>query len=241
MYTSTLSTLALALLPLISAQTSDSNCTAFTWDQQPGYLVYDTTETQRISASSSCPASPSAFNASHECPITAEGDVSVYFSHNLSLPFRNPEWNVKVGDGATIENFLRSIILPQVNTSLAGAGWNASLIGAIDTTMTLEPGESGYIQFTPLKRCFVGTLSNCTGELSDGLAVEACAGVAMTVNNRVTLVEGNATIFEITNGSTYNDPFGNQSSGQDGAGSVVRVGMGAAVGMMAVLGFAIWL
>merc|ERR1712093_815924 len=139
----------LSLATVQAQSTSENNCTVFTWDQQPAYYIYGPPE--RISGATTCAPRN---NESHYCA-------------------RDSCWNPP--DGVTC--FLESIIKPAVNASLNGEPWSNSVIGAIDNWEPIEPGESAYLNFTTLKRCFVGTMSNCTGNLTDGLALEACAPV----------------------------------------------------------------
>jgi hypothetical protein len=152
----------LALIPIIKDQ---SNCTVFTWDQQPSYLTYNDPQ-ERIAAGVACEA-----NASHPCALHAAGNEYVEFTHNLTNGssrynrFQDPTWTATLSNGYFVaESFLHSAIFAQVNSSLGGLPWNYSVYGAIDRTVTLEPWQSGYLNFTPVRRCFVGAMSNCTGD-----------------------------------------------------------------------------
>ena len=194
-----------AIISVSKAQGNYPNCTVFEWDEKPGYLQNGTV--QRISPAATCePAS----NQTHVCPIVADGDAQVGFRYNISSTLPNAYWN---GPNGPV-NYLHSLILPSVNSSLDGIGWPRSAIGAIDTTQALEPGTSGYINFTPYLRCFVGTMSNCTGEIADGVAIEACAPVIQTVDDSVTMLEGVFSVEEVPEDEVnqYRDPYANQVS-----------------------------
>lgn len=106
------------------------------------------------------------------------------------------------------------------------------MIGSIDTTVPLAQGATAYLNFTGLKRCFSGSLSNCSGGLTDGVAVEACAPVYHTVGRKGSgaVLDGNYTIVNVdaVNVSGYPDPFMGQSRGSAGSAGmgVERVGLG---------------
>merc|ERR1711964_809407 len=128
------------------------------------------------------------------CALKADGDIQVQYSKNVTS-LRDSCWNTP--DGVTC--FLESIIKPAVNASLNGEPWSNSVIGAIDNWEPIEPGESAYLNFTTLKRCFVGTMSNCTGNLTDGLALEACAPVWHTVGtSQRAIMDGEVIVVNIS-------------------------------------------
>lgn len=95
--------------------------------------------------------------------------------------------------------FLETIIKPAINRSLNGEPWNNSIIGVIDNTAALEPATSAYLNFTTLKRCFVGATSNCTGNLTDGLVLEVCAPVYHSVGaNKRAIMDGEVVVVNIS-------------------------------------------
>jgi len=202
------------IISVSKAQTDNPNCTIFDWDGQPGYLQNDTV--QRISAAATCEP---ARNETHECPIVAHGDAAVQYKYNISSTLRSSYWHTPHGS----ENYIHSLILSSVNSSLDGMPWPDYAIGAIDTTETLEPGTSGYIQFTPYLRCFAGILSNCTGGIEDGIGIEACAPVIQTLWDSVGVLQGDFSIEKVAEDevSHYRDPYSGQSSG-DASSSVPR-------------------
>ncbi len=201
-------------VPAIQAQaTPKGNCTVFDWDQQPAYFTYGTPE--RISGASKCAPRN---NESHYCSLVADGDIQVTYRRNATSP---PDacWNT----GAGVSCFLHSLVLAAVNSTLAGENWRESVIGAIDQTVALEPGTSAYLNFTTLNRCFVGTLSNCTGGLEDGIVLQACAPVYHTVGaNGKAIMDGEVTIVNVSASDVGNfeDPFANQVSPEEAAASM---------------------
>ncbi|KAH7417870.1 hypothetical protein BKA64DRAFT_653037 [Cadophora sp. MPI-SDFR-AT-0126] len=209
--------------------TSENNCTIFTWDQQPAYYIYGHPE--RISGATTCAPRN---NESHYCALKADGDIQVQYSNNVT-EFRDACWNTP--DGTTC--FLESIIKPAVNASLNGEPWNDSVIGSIDNWASIAPGTSAYLNFTTLKRCFVGTMSNCTGNLTDGLALEACAPVWHTVGTSPrAIMDGEVIVVNISEADVANfrDPFENQSSGEEGVAGRFLVGRDV-MGFALVLAF----
>lgn len=188
------------------------NCTVFDWDGQPGYLQNG--RAQPISAAATCEP---ARNETHKCPIVAHGDAAGQWEYNISSTLPNAY------SPDSSENYVHSLILSTVNSSLDGAPWPVYVVGAIDTTEALEPGTSGYILFTPYLRCFTGTMSNCTGGIEDGIGIKTCAPVIQTLWDSVTVLQGNFSIEEVAEDdvSLYRDPFANQVSG-DASSSVPR-------------------
>jgi hypothetical protein len=43
-----------------------------------------------------------------------------------------------------------------------------------DTSFPRAPGQAAHINFEPLKQCVAGRVSNCTGDVQDGIPTEAC-------------------------------------------------------------------
>lgn len=219
-----------AIVPLANAQYtahSNANCTVFDWDGKPGYLQNGTEE--RVSGAATC---KSASNATHACPIVAEGQAQVSFDYNTSIT--NVYWNTPHGT----ENYLHSIVLRAVNSSLDGTAWPQAAVGSIDTTQALEPGTSGYINFMPYLRCFVGTMSNCTGGIEDGVVLEACAPVIQTVDGSgaiLAILEGVFSIERVPEEDVdqYSDPFANKLSGLEGGAGRLSVLRHAIIAVLA--------
>lgn len=201
------SALSLSLIGLTAiasvAKAQANNCTVFEWDGKPGYLQTGTV--QRVSAATTC---ESASNQTHMCPIVADGDARVVFRYNISSTLPSAYWT---GPDGPVD-YVHSLILTSVNSSLDGMTWPDIAIGAIDTTQALKPGTSGYINFTPYLRCFAGTMSNCTGDIDDGVALEACAAVIQTVRDNARMLEGVFSVEEVSEDEVnqYPDPYANQ-------------------------------
>ncbi|KAL2066153.1 hypothetical protein VTL71DRAFT_2224 [Oculimacula yallundae] len=227
---------ALLSISTVEAQfQSPNNCTIFTWDKQPAYYTYGPPE--RISGATTCAPKN---NESHYCGLTAEGDIQVSYSKNISV-FADSCWRV----GNSITCWLESIIKPAINESLAGQQWNQSVIASIDNTAAIEPGVSAYLNFTTLKRCFVGTLSNCTGNMTDGDVIEACAPVYHTDGRgRGRIMDGEVIVVNISESDVGNfrDPFANQVSGSEAEGAAERLFLdGNVMGLGLVVAFAVML
>ncbi|KAH9218165.1 hypothetical protein DL95DRAFT_458721 [Leptodontidium sp. 2 PMI_412] len=161
----------------------------FTWNQQPACYIYGTPE--RISGASTCAPRN---NESHYYALKADGDIQVRYSKNVTELSDN-WWNPL----ERVSCFLGTIIKPAINRSLNGEPWNNSIIGVIDNTAALEPATSAYLNFTTLKRCFVGATSNCTGNLTDGLVLEVCAPVYHSVGaNKRAIMDGEVVVVNIS-------------------------------------------
>lgn len=229
------SIVAYLFAPSVAQSQQNGNCTVFDWDQQPGYLTNSTTEV-RVSAAATC--QPKS-NETHDCPITAAGDAQASFTYNVSTTLRNVYWQ----GPSSAESFLHNLILNAVNSSLDGATWPDYAVGLIDTTQALSPGTSGYINFAALQRCFEGTMSNCTGELEDGLAIRACAPVLNPARdgNRIGILSGRYSIVEIPEEQVtqYRDPYAGQLSSDASErlhrGTTVTLAMSLAVAFAAAM------
>ncbi|KAK0112732.1 hypothetical protein ONS95_014468 [Cadophora gregata] len=201
---------ALLSIATVHAQVvSANNCTVFSWDQQPAYYVYGPPE--RISGASTCAPRN---NESHYCALNADGDIQVQYSKNVTS-LRDSCWNTPDGPAC----FLESIVKTAVNASLNGEPWNNSVIASVNTWEAIEPGTSAYLNFTTLKRCFVGTMSNCTGNLTDGVVLEACAPVYHTTGtNPRAIMDGEVIVVNVSEADVGNfrDPFEKQFSGEGG-------------------------
>ncbi|KAL3426752.1 hypothetical protein PVAG01_00261 [Phlyctema vagabunda] len=102
------------------------------------------------------------------CTLSAKGSLNPSWSYNISGVLASPEWNGPSGP----ETFLSNL----VQQSTRDATFNSSIVGIIDTSAPLRPGRSAYLNFTMLRKCYVGTLSNCSGDgVTDGMGIEACA------------------------------------------------------------------
>jgi hypothetical protein len=147
------------------------------------------------------------------------------FTYNLTRLLPNAP--IVVDGKETSDTFLHNLILSAsgVNSSLSGASWESSVIGLIDTTQSLPPGSSGYLNFTTFKRCFAGTMSNCTGGLTDGLSIEACAPVTHTdrTTGGLDILDGKVTLVNVSSSDVeagkFPDPFRGQSRGDSESGA----------------------
>lgn len=191
------------------AQTSSSppigNCTIFNWNQQPAYLV--TYPGQRISAAQTC---PSRNNESHACPIRVTADQQLTWDYNISTVLRERIWPTKDGSGSFPFNLINSS-LPAANESSTATPFVDVIVGNIDTISELPPGTSGYLELSPYYQCYAGTMSNCTGDLTDGVGIEACAPLWHTTrtSNALPIFDGELSIRNVSanNISSYPDPF----------------------------------
>lgn len=211
------------LFPIAAAQTSSSgppqgNCTIFNWADEYIYTRYTSAAPQRISSAQYCPPRD---NTTHACSLIADGDLSVSFLTNTSFILRDQVWNTPNGP----ESHLHSLIRSTINATLAeqNVDFNRSVIGIIDQVVPLAPGNAGYLNFLPLLRCVVGTMSNCTGGLEDGFGIEACAPVA-NVDGGLRILSGKTTIQNVSQEDvgSFRDPFGNQSRGRAGKSVVLE-------------------
>jgi hypothetical protein len=214
-----------ALLSVATAQ----NCTVFNWNQQRPYLL--TYPPQRISGASTCPPSS---NTTHSCPLVASGDGQYTFSYNISSVLRDAGWNTGTGSETFMHNLIYSAVNGSLNETGTPVGWNTSVIGVLDTVYPLSPNTSAYLNFTAYKRCFAGTMSNCTGGLQDGVAIEACAPVYHTTersNGGRAILDGNYTLQEVpeANVTQYSDPFANQVRPSNWGAKSFGASSGAAV------------
>lgn len=199
----------LALLDFTAAQTNTApitNCTVFNWDQQPGYLTYSAKDIETVSGAITCPSNQ---NRTKSCPLTADGVINVLLKSNLTGNLTDTLWQDEQGHQVT---FLYSLVYNTIKGSLAaGQQFNDSIVGTVAATLPLEPGTSGYLKFTVLKRCFAGTMSGCSGGyLEDGVGVEFCAGVyTMRDNAHRPILDGEYTIQNVSAGDVtqHRDPF----------------------------------
>ncbi|KAL5340677.1 hypothetical protein BJX70DRAFT_104076 [Aspergillus crustosus] len=214
---SQLSTAAIlsSVISLTTAQSTGSNCSVFNWDNNPAYL--STYPPQRIGAAEACPDN----NSNLTCALTASGDAQYEATHNVTR--------------LNIVTFTEVVGSTVDNTSLEAPSFNASIIGAIDTTRLLEPGQAGYLNFTAYQFCYTGTVDNCTEGLDNETAVEVCAPVWR--EDGFPRIDGVYTVVNVSEDSVdrYPDPYENQVRPEDGAMSLlggVNVGL---VGLVALV------
>lgn len=221
----TVTLLALSILPTSTAQSS-SNCTTFDWDRQPPYLT--TLPPKRVSAALSCP--PSATNRS--CTLTASGDELFSASKNLSI-------------SSFIIGTARDLLIDSVQASvdpntLLAPFFNASIIVPVDRSAPLEPGKSGYLNFTAHQFCYSGSVGSCQegSEVRNGAAIEICAPLWREVGDDGEVVDGEYEVVEIDEGDVekFRDPYAGQvRADEGGAGNVMAgvsyLGLAAAVGV----------
>ncbi|KAL4904354.1 hypothetical protein BDW74DRAFT_154681 [Aspergillus multicolor] len=200
--TALFSLLALTLPAAINAQSTSANCSVFNWDRNDPYLA--TYPPQRISGASSCPDTGNL-----TCALTAEGDGQYSASNNIT--------------GLSTTTFTSVVADTVSEGSLIGPGFNESIIGSIDTTQILRPGQSAYLNFTAYKFCYTGIVANCTEGVDNGTAVEACAPVWHEQGDFATL-DGDYWIVNISASDVdkYDDPYANQvGGGGDGEGGAL--------------------
>ncbi|KAJ5992500.1 hypothetical protein N7451_008224 [Penicillium sp. IBT 35674x] len=53
--------------------------------------------------------------------------------------------------------------------------FNDSIFACVDQSRMFEAGQSTYLNFTALKFCYEGSLSNCFGSLKDDTMARFCA------------------------------------------------------------------
>jgi hypothetical protein len=222
------------LLPTLAS--ASSNCTVFHPSQQPLYFRH-ADQPRRISAAKSCP--PSNIG---DCAITAAGDDQITYTTNLTalIPY--------------FEAFSAA------NISQPPFNFSSSIIGSIDTTLALEPGQSAYINFTALMACRTGTMDNCTDAadpnpdfngngnskntsqlrtVQNGAAVEICSPVFHELGKRDVL-DGVTVLVNVSAGDVekFPDPFAGELSGEDGGAGMVAVNRMALIGV--ALGGVFW-
>ncbi|KAL4914662.1 hypothetical protein BDW62DRAFT_138265 [Aspergillus aurantiobrunneus] len=203
-----LSSLLSLSLPAITAAQGSANCSVFNWDENEAYL--ENYPPQRVSGASSCPDSTS----NQTCELTASGDAQYTLTYNIT----------------TLDSrYFASIVSDAVsNQSIDTPGFNATVTGSIDATRILNPGQSGYLNFTAYRFCYTGTVANCTGGLEDDTPLEVCAPVWHEDGSAVR-IEGEYTVVNVSaeDVGQYEDPYENQS---DGSGD--EPGEGGALGLM---------
>ncbi|RDW92895.1 uncharacterized protein DSM5745_00217 [Aspergillus mulundensis] len=202
--TALFSLLTLTLPVTINAQTQTSaNCSVFNWDQNDPYLA--TYPPQRVSGASSCAGTSENLT----CALTAEGDGQYSASNNIS--------------GLATITFTSVVADTVSEDSLIAPGFNDSVIGSIDTTQILRPGQSAYLNFTAYKFCYTGTVANCTEGVDNDTAVEACAPVWHEQGGYARL-DGEYWVVNISASDVdqYEDPYANQvGGGGDGEGGAL--------------------
>ncbi|KAL4862156.1 hypothetical protein BDV12DRAFT_190604 [Aspergillus spectabilis] len=195
---SQLSTTALLSSLLLSlptnAQSTASNCSVFNWDSNPAYLA--TYPPQRVGGAGTCPDN----EVNLTCALTASGDAQYAATRNISA--------------LNIVTFAEVVQSTVDNTTLQAPAFNASVIGAIDTTRALEPGQSGYLNFTAYQFCYTGTVGNCTEGVDNETAVEVCAPVWR--EDGFPRIDGLYTVVNVSENAVdrYPDPYENQEMGR---------------------------
>ncbi|KAJ5113287.1 hypothetical protein N7456_001821 [Penicillium angulare] len=215
-----------------SSSTSSGNCTTFNWNQDDAKIAYYAPI--RISSGQSCPDSKGA-NSTNTCPLSANGAAQFSAESNITA-FQNPSKFAPLVEQA----------LESANVTMPAPYFNDSVISRIDQTRILEAGQSAYLNFTALKFCYEGSLSDCSGSLEDGTKVEFCAPLW---SEKDSLVSGEYTVVNISKSEVgqYKDPYAGQSdgTGSDGdkgiaSGRVLSEGLMTA-GVIISLGLATFL
>lgn len=208
-------TLALALLAPSAAQEQRTNCTIFNWDEQDPYVIGGQNGS-RVSAAATCPEGP----ANRTCAIRAEGDDLIGGGWNLTDIRYNHDllfWAVRQGIN---------------NDTLLAPGFNHSIAGAIDGIGVLQPGQSGYLNFSAYQYCYTGSIAGCVGEVDNGTAIQVCAPVWHHEGDSIRL-DGRYSMQNISADDVdqYSDPFAGQV---DNGGAAVML-TGKMSGGLAVL------
>ncbi|CEN60656.1 hypothetical protein ASPCAL03091 [Aspergillus calidoustus] len=205
--------LSTTLLASAQQTTTQGNCTIFNWDNNPAYIA--TYPPQRVSAGGTCPENESNFT----CPLTASGEPQYSATNNLtdlSTRFFVP---IIVNTLSEANNSASELLAP---------GFNESVIGAIDQTRLIEPGQSAYLNFTAYRYCFEGTVGNCTEGLENGRAVQVCAPVWHSLSEGgSTVFDGEYTVVNVSANDVedYRDPYENQVSGEGEDGGNAAAGL----------------
>lgn len=219
----------LTIPSLAQTTATPANCTVFTASPTYTYLRYST-QSSRISSAIVCPARG---NTTQSCALTADGDIQVSFSYNVSSMLHDSFWNQRTGSGLVQPmSFMSNLIRNALGNE--GSNFNVSVIGPIDEIVPLQPGTAGYLNFYPLLQCVSGTMSNCTGGIEDGLPIEACAA-AVSVDRGTALMNGRTVVMNVSAGDVgqYPNPYENQSSGSGSTGGAI--GMSVSWGLLAGL------
>ncbi|KAJ5982094.1 hypothetical protein N7451_012194 [Penicillium sp. IBT 35674x] len=184
-----------------SSSISSGNCTTFNWNHQDAEVAYYAPI--RVSSGQSCPDSKGA-NKNDTCPLSASGAAQFFAETNVTA-FQSPSKFAPLLEEA----------LESANATMPAPYFNDSVISRIDQTRILEAGQSAYLNFTALKFCYEGSLSNCSGSLKDGTFARFCAPLWTESDS---LVSGEYTVVNISKSDVgqYKDPYAGQS---DGTGS----------------------
>ncbi|KAL3476492.1 hypothetical protein BJX99DRAFT_227844 [Aspergillus californicus] len=207
--------LSLGLFTPILAQSVGSNCTVFNWDDNPSYLKEDAPPI-RVSGASTCPEN----SANLTCALTASGDAQVRGTSNIT--------SLNIG---TFVNVVESTV---DNSSFPAPGFNETVVGSIDATRVLTPGQSAYLNFTTYLFCYTGSVGNCTEGVEDGAAVELCAPV-WHEDGSATVFDGVWTVVNVSQSDVdqYSDPYENQIGGDDGEGAAVGLRLNGGLALLA--------
>ncbi|KAL2846640.1 hypothetical protein BJY01DRAFT_173600 [Aspergillus pseudoustus] len=214
----------LSFFPLLAAaqQTTQANCTVFNWDNNPAYIA--TYPPQRVSAGGTCPENEGNLN----CPLAASGDAQYAATVNITR-LSTRHFVPIVADAVTDANSTQTD-----DGCLLAPGFNSSVIGSIDQTRLIEPGQSAYLNFTAFRYCYEGMVGNCTEGVEDGTAVQICAPVWHNVtNDGFPIFDGKYTVVNISANEVdeYSDPYENQVRDDGGnAAAGLKAGSGVALG-----------
>ncbi|RAL11726.1 uncharacterized protein BO97DRAFT_435113 [Aspergillus homomorphus CBS 101889] len=189
--------------------TNGANCTTFNWDHNKAY--WKTYPPRRASAAKTCPSSNTTTttttttnndNNLQTCPITASGDDTYYFRTNLT---------------ALSSSTFAPVVEKTVDRSaLLTDEFRQNVTGAIDGTSWLEPGQSGYLNFTAYSYCFTGTVDGCTPGVDNHTPVEVCAPLWHTLHLKkedFAFVDGIHSVVNISSDRVglFKDPYEGQA------------------------------
>ncbi|KAL2802100.1 hypothetical protein BJX63DRAFT_134182 [Aspergillus granulosus] len=208
-------------------QAAQGNCSVFNWDSNPAYIA--SYPPQRVSAGGTCPENEGNLT----CALTASGDAQYTATNNITR-LSTSQFVQIVADTVTEENSTETEY-----GGLLAPGFNSSVIGAIDQTRMIEPGESAYLNFTAYRYCYEGTVGNCTEGVEDGVAVQICAPVWHNVTEGgFPIFDGKYAVVNISANEVgdYSDPYENQVRDDGGnAAAGLRAGAGVVFGGLATL------
>ncbi|KAL3458922.1 hypothetical protein BJX64DRAFT_209312 [Aspergillus heterothallicus] len=197
---------------LASAQQGSlGNCSVFNWDTNPAYI--QSYPPERVSAAGTCPENEGNLT----CPLTASGDAQYSATVNIT-GLLTTQFVPIVADAVRDENNTETEY-----GGLLAPGFNESVIGSIDQTRLIEPGQSAYLNFTAYQYCYEGTVSNCTDGVEDGAAVRVCAALWHNVTDEgFPIFDGEYTVVNISANDVddYPDPYENQVRDDDGNAAV---------------------
>ncbi|KAF2757558.1 hypothetical protein EJ05DRAFT_394265 [Pseudovirgaria hyperparasitica] len=223
--------ISLSAYILCGGASAQGNCSSFMLDDQ-GYFLTNN-DPIRISAAANCPVS----NSNRTCAIKTAGQDLFTGRTNLSLTTFLPDDD----DGYGMQHpFMQSINSATGNYSPSlPATFNRTISAPIDNTMSVEPGQTVYMNFTALLYCYTGTTGGCdtVGSVQDDTPVEVCAPVwggapgAIRVSGTYSLEH-----IDFNDVDKYSDPYAGQIP--ENAAQTLQMGIGA---LISVLAFAVFL